>query len=90
MDEWGHFAEAIGVDLFEVVQAIRVRPTHSNMRQPGLGVGGYCLTKDPYFSAIALEKFFPKSPGDFPLTMRAMKINEGMLNRLQYGCGYLG
>ena len=78
MDEWGHFAEAIGVDLFEVIRAIRVRPTHSNMRQPGLGVGGYCLTKDPYFSAIALEKFFPKARVDFPLTMRAMKINEGM------------
>ena len=78
MEEWGHFAEAIGIDLFEVVQAIRVRPTHSNMRQPGLGVGGYCLTKDPYSSAIALEKFFPKAHVDFPLTMRAMKINEGM------------
>ena len=34
------------VDLFEVVEAIRMRPTHSNIRQPGVGVGGYCLTKD--------------------------------------------
>ena len=47
MEEWGRFAEATGVDLFEVIGTIRRRPTHSNMRQPGFGVGGYCLTKDP-------------------------------------------
>ena len=30
-----------------VISTIRQRPTHSNMRRPGFGVGGYCLTKDP-------------------------------------------
>ena len=42
MEEWGRFAEDIGIDLFEVIDAIRMRPTHSNIRQPGFGVGGYC------------------------------------------------
>jgi UDP-N-acetyl-D-glucosamine dehydrogenase len=45
--EWTLLAEKIGVNLFEVVDSIRVRKgTHDNMRYPGFGVGGYCLTKD--------------------------------------------
>jgi nucleotide sugar dehydrogenase len=45
--EWTLLAEEIGVNLFEVVDSIRVRKgTHDNMRYPGFGVGGYCLTKD--------------------------------------------
>ena len=44
----GDFAEKIGIDMFEILDAIRYRPTHSNIRQPGFGVGGYCLTKDPF------------------------------------------
>ena len=53
IEEWARFAEAVGVDLFGVINAIRVRPTHSNIRQPGFGVGGYCLTKDLLFPGIA-------------------------------------
>jgi nucleotide sugar dehydrogenase len=45
--EWTLLAEKIGVNLFEIVDSIRVRTgTHDNMRYPGFGVGGYCLTKD--------------------------------------------
>tara|TARA_B100000214_G_scaffold228620_2_gene166614 strand:- start:2004 stop:3509 length:1506 start_codon:yes stop_codon:yes gene_type:complete len=49
--EWTRFAEEAGVDLFEVVDAIRMRPTHKNIMLPGLGVGGYCLTKDPLLAS---------------------------------------
>ena len=74
MEEWGRFAEAIGVDLFEVIEAIRVRPTHSNMRQPGFGVGGYCLTKDPMFAQVAARELFGLSL-DFPFSEEAVRIN---------------
>lgn len=49
--EWSDYAQAIGVNMFEVVDAIRVRPSHSNLMYPGLGVGGYCLTKDPLMAS---------------------------------------
>jgi UDP-N-acetyl-D-glucosamine dehydrogenase len=77
MEEWGRFAEAIGVDLFEVIEAIRVRPTHSNMRQPGFGVGGYCLTKDPLFAPVAARELFGLSL-DFPFSEEAVRINSQM------------
>ena len=33
------------MNSYEVVKALR--STHSNIMLPGIGVGGYCLTKDP-------------------------------------------
>jgi len=51
--EWSRMAEEAGVDLYEVVNAIRQRPTHSNLMFPGIGVGGYCLTKDPLLASWA-------------------------------------
>jgi nucleotide sugar dehydrogenase len=51
--EWSRLAEEAGVDLYEVVHAIRQRPTHSNLMFPGIGVGGYCLTKDPLLASWA-------------------------------------
>lgn len=78
IEEWGRFAESIGVDLFEVIQAIRVRPTHSNIRQPGFGVGGYCLTKDPLFAAIAAKDFFNLAELDFPFSKQAVAVNARM------------
>ncbi len=58
IDEWSRFAEVSGVNLFEVINAIKVRPTHSNMMYPGFGVGGYCLTKDPLLASWSSNKLF--------------------------------
>lgn len=77
IDEWGRFAEMAGIDLFEVIDAIRVRPTHANMRQPGFGVGGYCLTKDPLFAAAASRQLFGcEMP--FPFSTQAVAVNRRM------------
>lgn len=78
MEEWGRFAEAVGVDLFEVVDAIRMRPTHSNMRQPGFGVGGYCLTKDPFFAMLASKDIFDIENLEFPFCVAAVETNRKM------------
>ena len=78
IDEWTRYAEAIGVDLFEILDAIRVRPTHSNIRFPGLGVGGYCLTKDPAFAPAAADQLFGQESLDFPFSSLTRKINREM------------
>lgn len=77
MEEWGRFAEAIGVDLFEVIEGIRLRPTHSNMRQPGFGVGGYCLTKDPLLARIGAAELFGLNL-EFPFSSLAIAVNAQM------------
>jgi UDP-N-acetyl-D-glucosamine dehydrogenase len=77
MEEWGRFAEAVGVDLYEVIEAIRMRPTHSNIRQPGFGVGGYCIPKDPLFAEIAARELFAINM-DFPFSTQAVALNRAM------------
>jgi len=75
MEEWGRFAEMVGIDLFEVVDAIRLRPTHANMRTPGFGVGGYCLTKDPLFAKLASQVLWDQ-PIEFPFSTAAVTTND--------------
>jgi UDP-N-acetyl-D-glucosamine dehydrogenase len=59
--EWSRYAEDAGVDLYEVVNAIRMRPTHKNIMLPGLGVGGYCLTKDPLLASWSKQNLIESS-----------------------------
>lgn len=75
--EWSRFAEEAGVDLYEVVRAIRERPTHTNLMFPGIGVGGYCLTKDPLLASWARQELFG---GDGPLfhSERSVAVNDKM------------
>jgi UDP-N-acetyl-D-mannosaminuronate dehydrogenase len=46
---------ASGVDLYEVIHTIRQRPIHSNLMFPGIGVGGYYLSKDPLLASWARQ-----------------------------------
>ena len=75
--EWSRFAENSGVDLYEVVDAIRLRPTHSNLMYPGIGVGGYCLTKDPLMASWASEQFFGLESGLLS-SVKAVENNDKM------------
>jgi len=77
IEEWSRFAESINIDIYEIIEAIRLRPTHSNIRHPGFGVGGYCLTKDPLFGVYAAKKIWKKKL-DFVFSRLAMKINDQM------------
>ena len=78
IDEWTKYAEAVGIDMFEIIDAIRVRPTHSNIRFPGIGVGGYCLTKDPAFTPAAAHQLLDHQDLDFPFSRLALQINQAM------------
>ncbi len=78
IEEWARLAEATGVDLFPVIAAIRMRPTHSNLRQPGFGVGGYCLTKDPLLPAVGAREWFGRADLQFPFCNLAVAINQRM------------
>lgn len=53
--EYVNIARTLQVDLCEILDAIRGRDTHSNIRFPGLSPGGYCLTKDPAFIAESFK-----------------------------------
>ncbi len=85
MVEWSRFAEEAGVDIYEVVNAIRMRPTHKNIMLPGLGVGGYCLTKDPLLASWARMNLFG-SEEKLLQSEKGVHINDKMP---QYAFEYL-
>jgi len=78
LNEWSIFAERNGVDLIKVINAIRMRPTHSNMIFPGPGIGGYCLPKDGGLGYWAYKHILGFEDGDevFQLTPTAININD--------------
>ena len=78
VDEWTKFSERLDIDLFSIIDAIQMRPTHSNIRYPGLGVGGYCLTKDPLFGPAAARDLHSMYDVSFPFSTMAIQINEKM------------
>ena len=75
--EWSRFAEEAGVDLYAMVNAIRVRPTHANLMYPGIGVGGYCLTKDPLLASWARKSHFG-STSDLEMSINGVSVNDQM------------
>lgn len=76
--EWARFAEQIGVDIFKVREAIRKRKgTHDNLLRPSLGVGGYCLTKDPVLANWAMGKLF-ELDGTLGMAVTSVNINDTM------------
>jgi len=78
MNEWSIFAERNGVDLIKVINAIKMRPTHSNIIFPGPGVGGYCLPKDGGLGYWAYRHILGFEDGDeiFKITPTAIDIND--------------
>jgi len=65
-------AEKLGIDVYE---AIRLANTHPrvNIHMPGAGVGGPCLTKDPYMLVSIFKEFWGTQ-----LIELARRINEYM------------
>ena len=78
LNEWSLFSERNGVDLIKVINAIKMRPTHSNMIFPGPGIGGYCLPKDGGLGYWAYKHILGFEDGDklFKITPTAIDIND--------------
>lgn len=76
LDEWSLFAERNGVDLIKVINAIKVRPTHSNIIFPGPGIGGYCLPKDGGLGIWAYKHLLGFEDEIFRFTPAAININD--------------
>ena len=76
LDEWSLFAEQNGVDLTKVINAIKVRPTHSNIIFPGPGIGGYCLPKDGGLGLWAYRHIHGFEDDIFKITPLAININD--------------
>jgi UDP-N-acetyl-D-glucosamine dehydrogenase len=76
LDEWSLFAERNGVDLIKVIDAVKVRPTHSNIIFPGPGVGGYCLPKDGGLGVWAYRHIHGFEDDIFRITPLAININD--------------
>ncbi len=76
LNEWSLFSERNGVDLVKVIEAIKVRPTHSNIIFPGPGIGGYCLPKDGGLGFWAYHKLLGFEDNIFKFTPSAIDIND--------------
>lgn len=78
LDEWSLFSERNGVDLIKVIDAIKVRPTHSNIIFPGPGIGGYCLPKDGGLGYWAYKHILGFEDQDrvFKITPTAIDAND--------------
>jgi UDP-N-acetyl-D-glucosamine dehydrogenase len=76
LNEWSLFAETNGVDIVKVIDAIKVRPTHSNILFPGPGIGGYCLPKDGGLGLWAYKHLMGFENDIFKITPEAININD--------------
>jgi len=76
LNEWSLFAETNGVDIVKVIEAIKVRPTHSNILFPGPGIGGYCLPKDGGLGIWAYKHLMGFENDIFRITPEAININD--------------
>ena len=76
LDEWSLFAETNGIDLIKVINAIKIRPTHSNIIFPGPGIGGYCLPKDGGLGLWSYKHLLGFENEIFKITPDAININD--------------
>ena len=77
MVEWTKFSEITRTNIYNIVKAIRKRETHKNIMLPGIGVGGYCLPKDPLLAQWSLKNLF-KSNEKLNFSIKSIKTNDQM------------
>ncbi|HMK53308.1 MAG TPA: nucleotide sugar dehydrogenase [Methanobacteriaceae archaeon] len=72
-NEFALICESLGIDAREAINAANHHP-RVNIHTPGPGVGGHCLSIDPYF----LVEIAQKQGTDAPLIKASRMVNEKM------------
>lgn len=75
--ELAKLSDHVGVDVLEVIRAANSLPKGStavNILTPSVGVGGYCLTKDPWF----LHRLGLKHGVEMALPSISRQVNDSM------------
>jgi UDP-N-acetyl-D-mannosaminuronic acid dehydrogenase len=67
-NEFARLAERFGVDVWEAISLANLHP-RINILSPGPGVGGHCISVDPWF-------FVETAPDLTPLIYTARKVND--------------
>jgi len=67
-NEFSRLAEKFGVDVWEAIGLANLHP-RINILSPGPGVGGHCISVDPWF-------FVEAAPDLTPLIYNARKVND--------------
>ena len=67
-NEFSRLAEKFGVDVWEAIRLANRHP-RINILSPGPGVGGHCISVDPWF-------FVEAAPELTPLTYHARQVND--------------
>jgi dTDP-alpha-D-glucose dehydrogenase len=87
-NELAKVCDGLGMDALQVISAANTMPKGShnvNILMPSMGVGGYCLTKDPWFvnhlgQSLGLELAIPRTSRTVNDTMPA--YTYGLLTQL--------
>jgi UDP-N-acetyl-D-mannosaminuronic acid dehydrogenase len=69
VNELARYADAVGVDITEVIAAANSQP-YAHLHQPGVGVGGHCIPVYP--------RFLPSGEGGLALPALGRRINDAM------------
>ena len=77
IDEWNRLGDKLNVNLFDIINTIKKRHTHNNLKDPGLGVGGYCLTKDPLMAKLGAKQIWGINQ-KFDFSSMAVEVNKSM------------
>jgi UDP-N-acetyl-D-mannosaminuronic acid dehydrogenase len=84
-NEFARLAEKFGVDVWEAIRLANLHP-RIDILSPGPGVGGHCISVDPWF-------FVETAPELTPLIYNARKVNDDqphfVLNRVKEALGDL-
>lgn len=67
-NEFSRLAEKFGVDIWEAIRLANLHP-RINILSPGPGVGGHCISVDPWF-------FVESAPELTPLIYNARRVND--------------